>query len=486
MPKLPKWLFGGLPIACVLGFQIFLNSQAIAVELVGRAVLPASTFAPGPTSAQLISGATNGIAVPFTNKQPVQGFSAVLPGPKPGTFLVTADNGFGGKGNSPDFLLRFYAVQPDFTTGQVFPVNLKTGERLDSFTSESFIQLNDQAGKINFPIVADRAIYPGSITATNPKGIVVDPAIKSGRLLTGGDLDLESFRRVSDNSYWFGDEFGPFLVHVDANGQVIDAPIPLPNFLGLGDKSLVQSPDNPNLTGTANLPSSRGFEGMALNTSGTKLYAMLEGALVPDEQRDRLLIHQFDLATKQYTGKTFSYRLENPNYFIGDLTAINDNEFLVIERDGKQGDPNNPAFTVPAQFKRIYKIDINKLDSQGFVQKELLVDLLNIADPTGIGGNGTTNGRFTFPFVTIENILPIDNQTLLVINDNNYPFSVGRNPGQADNTEFILIKLDKPLALAASNATSVPESSNTAGLGLVVLGMLIALKRKSRTETGFL
>lgn len=480
MLKLPKLLFCGLSIACALGLQIFLNSQAIAVELVGRAVLPANTFAPGPTSGQFITGSTNGITVPFTNKQPVQGFSAVLPGAKPGTFLVMADNGFGSKGNSPDFLLRFYAVQPDFVTGQVFPVNLKTGERLDSFTSESFFQLNDEAGKINFPIVADQAIYPGRITATNPNGIVVDPAIKSGRLLTGGDLDLESFRRASDNTYWFGDEFGPFLVHVDANGQVIDAPISLPNFLGLGDKSLVQSPDNPNLTGTANLPSSRGFEGMALNTSGTKLYAMLEGALVPDRERDRLLINQFDLATKQYTGKTFSYRLENPNYAIGDLTAINDNEFLVIERDSKQGDPNNPAFTDPAQFKRIYKININNLDSAGFVQKDLLVDLLNITDPTGIGGNGTTNGSFTFPFVTIEDVLPINNQTILVINDNNYPFSVGRTPGQVDNSEFILLKLDKPIDLADSNSTSVPESSNAVGLALVGLGMIIALNRKPR------
>ena len=479
MRKLPRLLFGGLSIACALGLQLFASYQAIAVELVGRAVLSANTFAPGPTSGQLISS-SNGITVPFINKQPVQGFSAVLPGPKPGTFLVMSDNGFGSKGNSPDFLLRFYAVEPDFVTGQVFPVNLKTGERLDSFTSESFFQLNDKAGKINFPIVADRAVYPGSITATNPNGIPVAPAIKSGRLLTGGDLDLESFRRVSDGTYWFGDEFGPFLVHVDANGQVIESPISLPNFLGLGDKPLVQSPDNPNLTGTANLGGSRGFEGMALNTSGTKLYAMLEGALVTDQQRDRLLINQFDLATKQYTGKTFSYRLESPSYFIGDLTAINDNEFLVIERDGKQGDPNNSAFTDPAQFKRIYKIDISKVDSAGFVQKELLVNLLNIPDPNGIGGNGTTNGRFTFPFVTIEDILPIDNQTLLVINDNNFPFSVGRTPGQPDNTELILIKLDKPLALANSNATSVPESSTVAGLGLATLGMLIALKRQPK------
>lgn len=79
-----------------------------------------------------------------------------------------------------------------------------------------------------------------------------------------------------------------------------------------------------------------------------------------------------------------------------------------------------------------------------------MVDLLKILDPQGIGGNATKNGIFTFPFVTIENVLPIDTKTLLVINDNNYADTIGRNPGQADNTEFIKIKLDKPLDLVKS------------------------------------
>ncbi|HBY76796.1 MAG TPA: PEP-CTERM sorting domain-containing protein, partial [Cyanobacteria bacterium UBA11148] len=214
----------------------------------------------------------------------------------------------------------------------------------------------------------------------------------------------------------------------------------------------VQSPDNPLLDGTANLARSKGFEGMALNTSGTKLYVMLEGPLAADTKRDRLLIHEFDLATKQYTGKTFSYRLDNTTengQAMGDLTAINDYELIVIERDSNQGDFNNPAFDKPAQSKRIYKVDLNQVDSEGFVEKELLVDLLNIPDPNNLGGNGTTNGIFTFPFFTIEDVLPIDNKTLLVINDNNYPLSAGRTPNQPDNTEFILIQLDKPLNLAS-------------------------------------
>ena len=220
-------------------------------------------------------------------------------------------------------------------------------------------------------------------------------------------------------------------------------------------QEFVRSPDNPafaNLSEaekvkSANLPRSKGFEGMALNATGDKLYTLLEGAIVSDSNQNRLLINEFDPKTSQYTGATFSYRLNAPGRAIGDLTAINDHEFIVIERDNGQGNASDPAFTNPARSKKLYKIDLNVIDQDGFVQKELLVDLLNISDPQGIGSNGTKNGVFTFPFVTIEDVLPIDAQTLLVINDNNYPFSVGRTAGQPDSSEFIEIKLSQPLDL---------------------------------------
>ncbi|MEA5509158.1 esterase-like activity of phytase family protein [Crocosphaera sp. UHCC 0190] len=441
------------------------QSNALASELVGRAVLDANTFAPGPTSGQFIAP-SNGFIPPFVNQEPVQGFSAILPGPTANTYRVMEDNGFGSKANSADSVLRFYTVEIDFNTGEVFAANWQTGARLPSFTEDSILQLNDQNNLINFDIVADLTNYPNS-------AIPVDANIVTNRWLTGADFDIESFREAPDGTFWVGDEFGPFLLHFSADGTLLEAPISIPNLLGLDANPFVQSPDNPNLT-TANLPRSRGFEGMAINTSGTKLYPLLEGPLTSDPQRDRLLIYEYDLATSQFTGNSFNYRLENPTetgQAIGDLTAISDTEFLVIERDGKQGDPNNPLFSDPAQFKRIYKININEVDQDGFVKKELLVDLLDIADPNNIGGNGTTDGIFTFPFVTIEAILPIDKNTLLITNDNNFPFSVGRTPGQADNNEFILVSI-----------ASVPESNPS--LGLLLLGGLgLILKTKKPTKS---
>ncbi|MCC5664504.1 esterase-like activity of phytase family protein [Nostoc sp. CHAB 5784] len=217
------------------------------------------------------------------------------------------------------------------------------------------------------------------------------------------------------------------------------------DFLSDPQNNLVRSPQNPDvLSGDAfpNLGGSKGFEGGAINASKTKLYMLLEGT-VQGDPAGALRINEFDIANREYTGNKLYYKLENPAYAIGDLAVINDNEYLVIERDGGQG--------TSAQFKKIFKIDLSKTDSNGYVAKEEVGDLLNIQDPNDLNGDGKTT--FDFPFVTIENVLVVDKNTILVANDNNYPFSTGR-PGDdpqnpvIDNNEIILLKLENPLNLA--------------------------------------
>jgi hypothetical protein len=95
-------------------------------------------------------------------------------------------------------------------------------------------------------------------------------------------------RAAKDGSFWFGEEFGPFLLHTDATGKVLAAPVPLPG---------VQSPQNPFLPDPDawTLPASRGFEGMARSIDGKRLYPMLEGALRNDPDRRRRILNEFDL-----------------------------------------------------------------------------------------------------------------------------------------------------------------------------------------------
>jgi glycerophosphoryl diester phosphodiesterase len=386
-------------------------------ELTGFAVLPADTFAPGPPSGFAIAGDYFGRTPPFAS-QPVQGISAVLP-QRDDRYLVLSDNGFGSKANSPDYRLRWYDVQPNFDSGAVDIIG--------------YTELRD------------------------PNSVIPWPIMNQGldRVLTGADFDLESFQQAPDGTFWFGEEFGPFLLHTDSTGRLLSQPIstPYPDELAPYSRGrpYIQAPENPAFAvlpdreareAAANLPSSRGFEGMALNASGTKLYPMLEGAMFDDPVGNRLLIQEFDLESEQYTGEYWFY--PRTSGAIGAITAINDYEFLVIERDGAEGEE--------ASFKRIYKINLLDANSSRIVPKELVVDLLQIADPRGItspqpGAIGF-GPLFSFPFVTIESVYPIDEQTLLVINDNNYPFSSGRRPGIApDNTEFIRVRLSEVLNL---------------------------------------
>jgi hypothetical protein len=384
-------------IAAVVAAVITTQAAAVAPErpvLDARAILPADTFAPGPTSGQFIgTGPINGVSVPFVDKQPVQGFSAVLPA-EPGSYWVMEDNGFGAKANSADFLLRLYHVTPHFKTAKGCDGDVTVGD---------FIQLRDSDGRIPFPIT------------------------RFDRRLTGADFDIESVRRLKDGTLWFGDEFGPFLLHTDGAGKVLEAPIPLPG---------VQAPENPFLSGSPNLPSSGGFEGMAMTIDGKTLYPMLEKAVTGDDPQLRR-INEFDVRDESYTGRRWWYRLDPGAVSIGDFTQVDEHRFVVIERDGGQG--------ATAQVKRIYEIDLRDVNADGTLTKKLVVDLMDIADTAAISlpgrpGDIGLGSPFSFPYVTIEDVLPLGNERLLVINDNNYPFSAGRNPGLPDYNDFIVVR----------------------------------------------
>jgi hypothetical protein len=426
--------------------------------LAGHAILPANQIIPPPENAPpgfarsgrftgpgnvreervgTIPGATGpapngrsiGLSLPFAG-QPVQGFSGIAPvRGEPGNWWVVTDNGFGNRRNSSDALLMFHKLRPDFRTGQV--------QRLAT------IFLSDPNRVVPFPIVTDPS---------------------PTRYLTGGDFDLESIQPVADG-FWFGDEFGPFLIKTDLQGRVQRV---VPTRLDGRD---IRSPDNPALqlpatpTATVAFQAQRsgGYEGMAQSPDGLHLYAMLEKPLFSAEGRPEgrfLRIGEYDLTKNEWTSRNLRYRLEEGATAIGDFNMIDDRRALVIERDDGEGDPSfacaqgsHPpsCFPNPARFKRIYLIDLGAADSEGFVRKIGHIDLMAIRDPNRVA---RTNGdrspvvpadRFTFPFFTIENVHKVDDNHIIVVNDNNLPFSAGRRLVQADDNEFILLRVPELL-----------------------------------------
>ncbi|CAN5921172.1 esterase-like activity of phytase family protein [soil metagenome] len=419
--------------------------------LEGHAVLPAMTLVPPPADAPpelAISGRfagpagqrvdapetvpamsalsdkaaprPTGLSVPLKG-QAVQGLSGIK-NLKDGTFLTLTDNGFGSKANSPDSMLMFHVVKPDWKSGAV--------ERV----STTF--LHDPDRKVPFRIVNENT----------PR-----------RYLTGSDFDLESIQSIGD-ALWFGEEFGPFLIKTDKTGKVLQV------FETMVDGKPVRSPDHPALT----LPStpgpvkfevrrSKGFEGMAVSPDNKFLYPLLEGPLLtasgePEAKdgKSYLRILEFDVDKGAFTGKSWKYALEAPANAIGDFNLIDATSGLIIERDDTEGDAAQACaagaikpdcFNVPAKFKRIYKVDFAQADADGFVKKVGYIDLLDIDDTNKLARQGGKDGKFTFPFFTIENVDLIDDERIIVGNDNNLPFSSGRTLGKSDDNELIILKV---------------------------------------------
>ncbi|YBV95654.1 esterase-like activity of phytase family protein [Phyllobacteriaceae bacterium JZ32] len=364
-----------------------------------------------------------GLALPFDG-QPLQGFSGIK-AMGDGTFWTLSDNGFGNKLNSPDAALMLHHVKFDWDAGKV--------ERIET------LFLSDPDRKVPFPIVLEGT---------------------EKRYLTGSDFDVESIQPV-DNGFWIGEEFGPFLVHVDRTGKVTDV------VETVVDGEPVRSPDYPSLALPANpaaknpafnLKRSGGFEGLARSKDGGKLYALLEGPrYLADGSVEKvgdnpaLRIIEFDIAGKKWTGRSWLYPLSGGGEAIGDFNMVDDTTGLIIERDNGAGvaakacaDPKNPqpdCFSTPAKFKRIYKIEMNEANAGGPIRKIGYIDLMAISDRDGKARQGGGEGFYDMPFVTIENVDVVDENHIVVGNDNNLPFSAGRALDKADDNEFVLLEV---------------------------------------------
>ena len=277
------------------------------------------------------------------------------------------------------------------------------------------------------------------------------------RYLTGADLDVESFQTIGDKM-WIGDEFGPYLIRIDQNGKIeaffettIEGkPARSP------DHYLVATPAVPGGAVAFNVRRSRGYEAMASSKDGRFLYPLLEGPLWDeskkawemDGDREYLRILEFDVAAQTWTGRFWKYRLEINGNNIGDFNMLDATTGLIIERDNGEGElpqtctgaPRPDCFNIPAKMKRIYKVELTDANAGGFVRKIGHLDLLAIKDPDRKAKQGTKEGIFTFPFVTIEGLDVVDDRHIIVGNDNNLPYSSGRTLGRQDDNELILVE----------------------------------------------
>lgn len=393
----------------------FTAPSRLRTETLGA--IPANTFVGDPKYPRASGG-----ALPVRG-QSVQGFSAIvsLGGDR---FLAMTDNGFGSKINSQDALLMVHRLKVDWATGRV--------------QREHTTFLRDPQRRIPFAIQNE---------ATRE------------RYLTGADLDIESLQQVGDE-WWIGDEFGPYVIRFDAQGRA----------LGLietqvGDRTY-RSPDHylqgrlPNYPGEAGgweVRRSGGFEPMAKSPDGRTLYPMFEWPLwdaaakaqESHEGRPYTRILELDVASQRYTGRQWKYRFEAAGNVAADFQLLDATTGLVIERDdategagpGCPDEPRTDCFTRPAKFKRIYKIDLAQADADGFVKKIAFIDLTKIANPKRLAHAGPNEDVFVLPHLGPEGLTRVDARHIVVVNDNNFPFSSGRRLGKPDDNELTLLDI---------------------------------------------
>jgi hypothetical protein len=213
------------------------------------------------------------------------------------------------------------------------------------------------------------------VTRTAPNAYKIEPRVIHTRLLrtkegvlTGSAAAFDSINspeglrfdpeglRISacGDSVYVSDEYGPFVYEFRiASGKRVRS-------LGVPNKFLIDLPSasaNDELTkNVAGRQSNRGMEGLAISPDGAKLYGIMQSALLQDgalnAANSRIGLNNRIVEIDVETGavREFVYQLDNDANGVSEIVAINNREFLVLERDGRAG--------AAAVFKKVFKIDI--------------------------------------------------------------------------------------------------------------------------------
>lgn len=170
-------------------------------------------------------------------------------------------------------------------------------------------------------------------------------------------LDPEGLAALIDGSFWVSDEYGPHLVHYDADGVEIGRINPFANDTRNNVMSNVMNNGKPILLPTEfiNRRANRGMESLTITPDQSTLVGVMESSMDNPNKSGRgsslIRIVAINLLTGQIA--QYLYRLNSTQNVVSGITAINEHEYYVIEHDRKF-----PLQDKSAQ-KYIYQIDMN-------------------------------------------------------------------------------------------------------------------------------
>jgi len=173
-------------------------------------------------------------------------------------------------------------------------------------------------------------------------------------------FDPEGIRVSPNGTFFVSDEYGPYVFEFDRQGNLLRR-ITLPARYAIANPS-----DNPNSelqNNTSGRQANRGMEGLAISPDGKFLFGIMQNALIGDHGLnglDRLGVNNRIIKINLQTGETqeYVYVLEaiNRGQGVCEILAINDHQFLVLERDNRSNLQSPPQ--APTR-KKIRIIDLN-------------------------------------------------------------------------------------------------------------------------------
>ena len=239
-------------------------------------------------------------------------------------------------------------------------------------------------------------------------------------------LDPEGIRVRRNGNLLISDEYGPRIIEFTAGGKFV-------RELDVAKRYLVSNPgvshSTENTLNESGRSTNRGMEGLAIADDGEHLVGLMQSPLLQDSYRSKPSDYPAGINCRMPVMDTtgdciceYLYQLDNPKNKLNEILSCDNDQFVVIERDGKIGEA--------AKFKKLMLIssahatniqDVDQLPHfrvpEGALpmHKEVLIDLL---DPSlGLAGSEMPEKIEGLAFGP-----DIDNQRrlLLVVSDNDF------------------------------------------------------------------
>ena len=298
-------------------------------------------------------------------------------------------------------------------------------------------------------------------------------------------LDPESIRVSKDGkSVFLSDEYGPYIYQFDrSTGERIRS-FTLPTNLAATNQSAIGA--NEISGNTVGRVANKGMEGLAISPDGTKLYGIMQSALLQDGgdtsagKTNRIV--EIDIATGNTKEYAVSNQIGSKGYNNSDIVAINDHTLAFLPRDGKGlGDGTS------AVVKQMWAIDLNGatdvsgLSGDAALQGQLLAktQLVDFVAQLKAAGFADTQIPAKLEGLSFGDDLVeggVTYHTMLLANDNDFV------PGVAGDNKFYMFRFTDADLLAKGvsgglqmqtiNAVPEPESYALALMGLGLIGLV--------------